>query len=254
MGPLYTSQRTEGQLRENGITLHQDVCYGFSLCRFSRLMQSFADIPGWPLPMIKNHYQCTSFQLGTPSTRHAPPDIGLEVAFAGRSNSGKSSALNVITNQKALARTGKTPGRTQHINFFAVDVGRRLVDLPGYGYAKVPREVKLRWQRAIEQYLETRQSLRGVILLMDIRHPLKTFDRQVLAWCHSAGLSLHVLLTKADKLKRGPARAVLLQVRRELAEIHPAATVQLFSALTPAGADEARAVLDHWLEFPPADP
>jgi GTP-binding protein len=205
------------------------------------------------LNMLKNRYQCTTFQLGTPNTRQAPPDIGLEVAFAGRSNSGKSSALNVITNQKALARTGKTPGRTQHINFFSVDDQRRLVDLPGYGYAKVPKDVKERWQRAIEQYLETRHSLRGVILLMDIRHPLKDFDRQVLAWCHAAALSLHVLLTKADKLKRGPAKAVLLEVRREITELHPSATVQLFSALTPAGADEARALLDRWLGFSSED-
>jgi GTP-binding protein len=204
--------------------------------------------------MMKNRYQRTSFQLGTPTARQAPPDIGLEVAFAGRSNSGKSSALNVITHQKTLARTSKTPGRTQHINFFSVDDTRRLVDLPGYGYAKVPKEVKVRWQRAITQYLETRRSLRGVILLMDIRHPLKDFDRQVLVWCHAAGLSLHVLLTKADKLKRGPAKAVLFEVRREIAELHPLATVQLFSALTPSGADEARAILDHWLEFTPADP
>jgi GTP-binding protein len=204
--------------------------------------------------MTKNHYQCTAFQLGTPDTRRAPPDIGLEVAFAGRSNSGKSSALNVITNQKTLARTGKTPGRTQHINFFRVDDHRRLVDLPGYGYARVPKEVKARWQRAIEHYLETRVSLRGVILLMDIRHPLKDFDRLVLAWSNSADLALHVLLTKADKLKRAPAKAVLLKVRGNLAELHPLATVQLFSALTPAGAGEARAVLDQWLEFPPQDP
>ena len=203
---------------------------------------------------MKNHYQCPSFQLGTPNAGQAPPDSGLEVAFAGRSNSGKSSALNVITDQKALARTGKTPGRTQHINFFRIDDQRRLVDLPGYGYAKVPKEVKARWQRAIEQYLETRHSLRGVILLMDIRHPLKGFDRQVLAWSHAAGLSLHVLLTKADKLKRGPAKSVLLEVRKEVADLHPTATVQLFSALTPAGADEARALLDHWLGFPAEAP
>jgi GTP-binding protein len=204
--------------------------------------------------MIKNQYQCTSFQLGTPDSRQVPPDIGMEVAFAGRSNSGKSSALNVIANQRALARTGKTPGRTQHLNFFRVDDHRRLVDLPGYGYARVPKEVKARWQRAIEKYLETRQSLRGVILLMDIRHPLKDFDQQVLAWCHSADLSIHILLTKADKLKRGPAKAALLKVRREIADLHPTATVQLFSALTPAGVDGARVILDHWLEFPSEDP
>jgi GTP-binding protein len=179
--------------------------------------------------------------------------MGLEVAFAGRSNSGKSSALNVITAQNALARTGKTPGRTQHINFFRVDDNRRLVDLPGYGYARVPKDVKARWQRAVEYYLESRHSLRGVILLMDIRHPLKDFDRQILSWSRNADLSLHVLLTKSDKLKRGPAKAALLEVRKQLAELHPAATVQLFSALTPSGADEARMILDRWLEFPLED-
>lgn len=199
---------------------------------------------------MKNRYQCTSFLLGAPNARQGPPDVGLEVAFAGRSNAGKSSALNAITCQKSLARTSKTPGRTQHINFFRIDDQRRLVDLPGYGYARVPVDVKARWQRAIERYLETRRSLRGVILLMDIRHPLKEFDRQVLAWSHTAGLALHVLLTKADKLKRGPARATLLEVRRKLTDLYPDATVQLFSALTPTGVDEARAILDGWLEFP----
>jgi GTP-binding protein len=202
---------------------------------------------------MKNRYQCTSFLLGSPNARQVPPDAGREVAFAGRSNAGKSSALNVITGQKSLARTGKTPGRTQHINFFRVDDERRLVDLPGYGYARVPQDVKARWQRAIERYLETRRSLRGVILLMDIRHPLRDFDRQVLAWSHTAGLALHVLLTKSDKLKGCPARAALLQVRRELAGLHPGATVQLFSALTPGGVEEARRVLDGWLEFPAED-
>jgi GTP-binding protein len=203
---------------------------------------------------MKNHYQHTRFHLGTPTPRQAPPDTGMEVAFAGRSNAGKSSALNVITSQKALARTSKTPGRTQHINFFTVDDQRRLVDLPGYGYAKVSKDIKDRWQSGIAQYLETRRSLRGVILLMDIRHPLKEYDRRVLTWCHTAGLSAHVLLTKADKLKRAPAKAALLKVRGNLAELHPLATVQLFSALTPAGAGEARAVLDQWLGFPPQDP
>ena len=135
---------------------------------------------------MKNRYQCTSFLLGAPNARQGPPDVGLEVAFAGRSNAGKSSALNAITCQKSLARTSKTPGRTQHINFFRIDDQRLLVDLPGYGFARVPIDVKARWQRAIEQYLETRRSLRGVILLMDIRHPLKDFDRQVLTWCRAA--------------------------------------------------------------------
>ena len=227
---------------------------GFPWRRNSRLMRSFPVTRDLACRLaMKNRYQGTSFLLGAPSARQAPPDVGLEVAFAGRSNAGKSSALNVITSQKSLARTAKTPGRTQHINFFRVDDRCRLVDLPGYGYARVPKDVKARWQREIAQYLETRRSLRGVILLMDIRHPLRDFDRQVLAWCRTADLSLHVLLTKADKLKRGPARAALLEVRAELSELHPGATVQLFSALTPSGADEARAVLDQWLEFTPGD-
>jgi GTP-binding protein len=200
--------------------------------------------------MMKNHYQHTRFHSGTPNPEKATPDVGMEVAFAGRSNAGKSSALNAITDQRALARTGKTPGRTQQINFFTVDDQRRLVDLPGYGYAKVSRAIKARWQRAIAEYLETRRSLRGVILLMDIRHPLKEVDRQLLDWCHAAGLSTHVLLTKADKLKHGPANAALLEARRMIRDLHPAATVQLFSALTRAGADDARTILDDWLEFP----
>ncbi len=202
--------------------------------------------------MMKNHYRHTCFQLAAPHSGHAPPDVGMEVAIAGRSNAGKSSALNVITDQKSLARTSKTPGRTQLINFFTVDDDRRLVDLPGYGYAKVSKDVKVRWHRAIARYLETRRSLKGVILLMDIRHPLKDFDRQVLAWCFAAGLPTHILLTKADKLKRGPAKAVQIQVRRELPDLHSHATVQLFSAHTPAGAEEARAMLDQWLGFSPA--
>ncbi len=200
---------------------------------------------------MKNRYQHARFLLSTPDSAHAPPDSGLEVAFAGRSNAGKSSALNVITGQKALARISKTPGRTQQINFFLIDDQRRLVDLPGYGYAKVGRNIKNQWQRHIAGYLETRQCLQGVILMMDIRHPLKEFDRQLLGWCQLAGLPAHVLLTKADKLKRGPAQASLLQVRKHLAEHHPTASVQLFSALTRAGADAARAVLDHWFGYEP---
>jgi len=199
--------------------------------------------------IMKNRYQHTRFLLSSPDSAHAPADSGLEVAFAGRSNAGKSSALNVITGQKALARISKTPGRTQQINFFTVDDQRRLVDLPGYGYAKVGRNIKNQWQRHIAGYLETRQCLQGVILMMDIRHPLKEFDRQLLGWCHAAGLPVHILLTKADKLKRGPAQAALLQVEKFLAEHISGASVQLFSALNRTGADEARAVLDNWLGY-----
>jgi GTP-binding protein len=196
---------------------------------------------------MKNHYQQSRFLLGTPDIRNAPADSGAEVAFAGRSNAGKSSALNVITGQRALARISKAPGRTREINFFVVRDDLRLVDLPGYGYAKVSRSVQKDWQQNIARYLETRQSLCGVFLLMDIRHPLKDFDQLVLRWCNAAGLQAHVLLTKADKLKRGAANTTLLQVRRQILELHPGSSLQLFSSLTRDGADAARSRLDDWL-------
>ena len=196
---------------------------------------------------MSNHYQQTRFLLGSPDSQRLPPDTGAEVAFAGRSNAGKSSALNVITGQRSLARTSKAPGRTREINFFVVQDDLRLVDLPGYGYAKVSRSVKDQWQHNISRYLETRHSLCGVILLMDVRHPLKEFDQQVLGWCHAAGLQTHVLLTKSDKLKRGPAKSSLLQVRKQLTALHPLATIQLFSAHTREGRDEVQNTLDAWL-------
>ena len=196
---------------------------------------------------MNNPYQQTRFILGTPEPRRAPPDEGVEVAFAGRSNAGKSSALNVLTGQRTLARISKAPGRTREINFFEVQSGIRLVDLPGYGYAKVSRSMKQQWQRNISTYLENRESLGGVIVLMDIRHPLKEIDQQILGWCHAAGLLTHVLLTKSDKLKRGPAKAALLQTRKSLQSLHPEATVQLFSAHTRDGAKELQRVLDEWL-------
>ncbi len=189
------------------------------------------------------------FLTSVPETRLAPPDEGAEVAFAGRSNAGKSSALNTISGQKALARTSKTPGRTQQINFFDLGNRQRLVDLPGYGYAKVPVAMKEKWQRSLTEYLHVRQSLRGLILLMDCRHPLTDFDRQMLTWCANAGLATHILLTKSDKLKRGPAAGSLLKVRSQLPGFHPQASVQLFSALKKTGLDEARAVLNDWLDL-----
>ncbi|MGB5539273.1 MAG: ribosome biogenesis GTP-binding protein YihA/YsxC [Gammaproteobacteria bacterium] len=198
---------------------------------------------------MNNRYQQTRFLLGAPDARHAPPDTGAEVAFAGRSNAGKSSALNTLTGQRALARISKAPGRTREINFFQVVDDRRLVDLPGYGYAKVARSVKEQWQQGIARYLETRESLCGVVLLMDVRHPLKDSDRQVLGWCHLAGLPTHVLLTKSDKLKRGPARSTLLQVRRQLESLHPQASVQLFSSHSRTGCEDLTVVLDRWLGF-----
>ncbi|MGB5306992.1 MAG: ribosome biogenesis GTP-binding protein YihA/YsxC [Gammaproteobacteria bacterium] len=200
---------------------------------------------------MNNHYQQTRFILGAPDVQRAPSDIGAEVAFAGRSNSGKSSALNIITGQRSLARTSKAPGRTREINFFLVRDQLRLVDLPGYGYAKVAQTMKQQWQRNIARYLESRRSLCGVILLMDVRHPLKEIDRQLLSWCQAASLDTHILLTKADKLKRGPAKTTLLEVRRQLSGLHPDATVQLFSAHTRAGCDEVQQVLDRWLGIDP---
>ncbi len=192
-------------------------------------------------------YRSARFLTSVPDASLAPDDEGAEVAFAGRSNAGKSSALNALTGQKALARTSKTPGRTQQINFFALASGQRLVDLPGYGYAKVPQAMKNKWQRSMVDYLQTRQSLRGLVMLMDCRHPLTDYDQQMLLWCADVDLPVHVLLTKADKLKRGPAGNSLLAVRKRLADFHPGASVQLFSSLKKTGVDEARAVLDNWL-------
>ncbi len=196
--------------------------------------------------MSRDPFVHVHFLKSVPDPRQAPPDTGHEVAFAGRSNAGKSSALNRITGRRSLARTSKTPGRTQHLVFFDIDGTRRLVDLPGYGYARVPEKVRRQWGDAMERYLTGRRSLRGLILLMDVRHPLTDFDRQMLAWCRHAGMPVHVLLTKADKLKRGPATSTLLKVQRELADF-PGASVQLFSALKGTGVEAARAKLADWL-------
>lgn len=176
-----------------------------------------------------------------------PPDSGSEVAFAGRSNAGKSSALNAITAQTGLARAAKTPGRTQLLNFFGVGAGQRLVDLPGYGYAKVPLAVKRAWQETLSQYLNSRTSLRGVVLVMDIRHPLTDLDQAFCAWCGEAALPLHVLLNKADKLSNGAAQATLHSVSAALAA-QAQASAQIFSALRGTGLPAARAVVAKWLE------
>jgi GTP-binding protein len=198
---------------------------------------------------MPNPFSPAQFLKSAARLDQAPPDAGREAAFAGRSNAGKSSALNLITGHKGLARTSKTPGRTQLINFFGVTPETRLVDLPGYGYAKVPPEVKAHWEKHLTTYLERRASLVGLILLMDVRHPLTDFDRRMLAWCAQGGLPVHVLLTKSDKLKRGAAQNTLLAVRRELKKLHPDATAQLFSALDGTGLDAARELLAGWLEI-----
>jgi GTP-binding protein len=175
-----------------------------------------------------------------------PADKGWEVAFIGRSNAGKSSAINAITGIRGLARTSSTPGQTQMINLFTLDKDRRLVDLPGYGYAKVPRTIKERWQKAIDEYLESRQCLRGLILVMDIRHPLKEADQQLIAWSVKCEVPVHILLTKADKLNNSEARKVLKEVTTALEPFGSTLSVQIFSAMETQGIEEAQACLDQW--------
>jgi len=192
------------------------------------------------------HYNQATFVTSAVNLAACPPESLAEVAFAGRSNAGKSSAINAITNQTRLARISKTPGRTQLINFFGLAEGRFLVDLPGYGFAKVPLSVKNKWQEELEKYLRRRQVLCGLVLLSDIRHPLKEFDRMMIDWAVQSGLPLHLLLTKSDKLKRGAAQNTLLAVQKELKPFSNV-TVQLFSSLKNDGVTEVRAKLDEWL-------
>jgi GTP-binding protein len=196
------------------------------------------------------YYHRAAFLKSAARLSQAPPDSGFEVAFAGRSNAGKSSALNVLCNQKSLARTSKTPGRTQLLNFFSLDNERRLVDLPGYGYAKVAESIKREWQKSLADYIQQRQCLLGLVLLMDIRHPLTEFDLQMLQWNTFHGLPTHILLTKADKLKTGAAKNTLLKVKKSLSD-RPEISVQRFSALKKQGIDECHKVLDLWFELQP---
>jgi GTP-binding protein len=194
-------------------------------------------------------YRQAEFLTSAAKLTQTPADKGYEVAFAGRSNAGKSSAINTLCDQNSLARTSKTPGRTQLLNFFALDKQRRIVDLPGYGYAKVAEGIKRDWQGALADYLEQRECLRGLMLMMDIRHPLKDYDRQMLDWANHISLSVHVLLTKSDKLKRGPASSTVLKVRAELQKLNPAFTVQAFSSLKRTGIDQAQSKLDEWFGY-----
>ncbi len=193
-------------------------------------------------------YHQAKFTLSAPELKSTPADTGREVAFAGRSNAGKSSALNTLTRQKSLARTSKTPGRTQLLNFFNLNEQQRFVDLPGYGYAKVPEKVKRQWHALMETYLHERQSLYGIILVMDIRHPLTEFDWQMIEWCGYSKKPLHILLTKADKLNHGAAKNTLFKVQRELQEQDLSVSLQLFSALKRTGIDDIHQLLDTWFQ------
>ena len=194
-----------------------------------------------------SHYPEAQFIKSANALSQFVPDSGAEVAVAGRSNAGKSSAINVIVNQRQFARTSKTPGRTQLVNFFSLRDDQRLIDLPGYGFAKVPTGTRAHWGDLIADYFETRKSLRGLFLIIDIRRQITDFDQLMLKFAEQVSLPTHVLLTKTDKLKRGQAATALLEVRRDLGDI---ATVQHFSALTRLGEDEARAKLDEFLSLP----
>lgn len=197
---------------------------------------------------MNSAYFNTHFMLSASRVDEAPEDSGKEIAFAGRSNAGKSSAINTLTRQKALARTSKTPGRTQLLNFFQINEQQRFVDLPGFGYAKVPLAVKKQWHAMMEKYLVQRQSLCGIILVMDVRHPLTEFDWQMINWCQHSELPMHILLTKSDKLKFGAAKNTLLNVQKQLQETSIQVSVQLFSSLKRVGIDESHRVLDAWYD------
>lgn len=193
---------------------------------------------------MSNFLASASYKLAAHLPHQLPPDTGREVAFAGRSNAGKSSALNALCNQHRLAKTSKTPGRTQQLVYFEVAPDRYLVDLPGYGYAKVPLGLKAHWQEFINGFFQNRLALVGLVVVMDIRHPLREFDLKMLEFARSRGMPAHCLLTKADKLSRGAQGNTLLAVRKDLG---PIASVQLFSSETKLGIDEARAVVTKWL-------
>lgn len=199
-------------------------------------------------PVIE--YKNAKFVISAPNIASLATDEGLEVAFAGRSNAGKSSALNTLTEQKNLARTSKTPGRTQLINIFELDEQRRLVDLPGYGYAKVPLAIKQKWQKSLGEYLQKRESLAGLVVLMDIRHPLKELDQDLIFWAVDSELPVLILLTKADKLKQSARNKVLQEVRQASVNFEGDVEVELFSSLKGTGLPALKRKLNGWFTEP----
>ena len=197
---------------------------------------------------MKNIYHKAKFLLSCPSLKGCPPDTGYEIVFAGRSNAGKSSSINALTLQKKLAKVSRTPGRTQHLVFFELDKSRRLVDLPGYGYAKVPEHIKQKWHKDMAEYFDRRKCLKGAVLVMDIRHPLKPFDLMMLEWCVVAEIPVHILLTKSDKLKRGAASNALFKVAREVNK-YQSVTIQLFSSLKKQGLEDLWEQLNNFFDI-----
>jgi len=211
-------------------------------------MSTVSNKPTPPKNVDNRFYRQAQFLISAGNAKQFP-QTGMEIAFAGRSNAGKSSAINVLCDNKGLARTSKTPGRTRLVNFFELDEQRRLVDLPGYGFAKVPVAMKNEWEKLMTQYLSEQQPLNGLVVIMDIRHPMNDYDWQMLEWCDHFQLPAHVLLTKADKLKRGAQQNSLLKTRKQLKDAKINATVQSFSALKKTGLDELVIKLNDWLEL-----
>ena len=196
--------------------------------------------------MTKPNYEKATFMLSVAHLNQLPPDQGIEVAIVGRSNAGKSSVLNQLTHNKNLARVSKTPGRTQHINLFSLDKNRRLADLPGYGYAKVPTAIKNQWELLLDDYLRNRDSLQGLILVMDIRHPFKEFDKQLLIWSSQCQLPVHILLNKVDKINLKDLQKTM-RIVNDTVPIYPTlVTYQTFSAIKGNGIKELRSKLDEW--------
>jgi GTP-binding protein len=207
------------------------------------------EIPEKSEKTVKNPFRMARYLMGAAKLDQLPEDIGIEVALAGRSNAGKSTALNAITDQKNLAKTSKTPGRTQLINLFRIDDSNRLTDLPGYGFAKVSKDQKAQWQKTLSRYLQERQCLKALIVFMDIRHPLKETDKEMVQWAVEANIPVHVVLSKADKLKSGARKTAFLAANKRLARISDNITSQLFSATHKLGLDELITTLSSWYEF-----
>lgn len=195
------------------------------------------------MPIFRN----AQFEISTAKPSGLPPPVGAEVAFAGRSNAGKSSAINTLAGHTRLAFVSKTPGRTQLINFFRLNCGAALVDLPGYGYAKVPEAIRKQWGHLLETYLRKRENLIGLVLIMDSRHPLTPLDYNMIGWFAPTGRPMHILLTKSDKLSRNQASAALAFVRQSLVAMGPQVSVQLFSSLKKTGVEEVESVVAGWL-------